>query len=154
MLASVAMIAMTTSSSIKVNAARALARVSNRRRLGPITRHARALVLDDTEHLFDRGEPGLRLLPAGHSQRHEPVVDRDRAQLTTRYIPRDRVLYALGHNQEFVDTETSLIARTTTCRATRSARERPLGDISKREQGNAFGRRPILDAASATDAAH
>src|SRR5258708_39788564 len=64
--ASVAIIAMTTSSSINVNPRRAV----------------RALVLDDTKHLFDGCESCLRLLPAVGAQWHEAALDGDSTELT------------------------------------------------------------------------
>src|SRR5688500_18775484 len=65
--ASVAMIAMTTSSSISVNPAR----------------RARAWrsALDDTEHLVDRGESCLDLAPAVGAERRRAALLGHRAQL-------------------------------------------------------------------------
>src|SRR5262245_14011440 len=103
MAASVAMIAIVTSSSINVNPARTLCAGRLPASLFPRT----PLILNDTNDLLYRSEPCLHFRPAVGAKRLQSTARGNRAQIPTRRAGRDGITEVIGDDQELEHAEPS-----------------------------------------------
>src|SRR6185437_13393389 len=112
--ASVAMMAIVTSNSISVNP---------RRRRRCAHSPTRGLVLHDTQHLLDRGQPGLDFSPAIGPNGREPALCSQRAKLAAIDPAGDRISHLVRDGEQLKDPESASLSRAAACRAAQAAKE-------------------------------
>src|SRR6185437_16154829 len=134
MAASVAMMAIVTSSSMSVK-----------------PRRARS-TLDDTRDLLDGREASDHLRPAVRTQRDEAACMRERPQLGARCTDRDRVSTEVVHREELEEADAPAIAGASTLPASSAMRQ--LGNRIFTHEGDHVARRLVRFATRVTDAAH
>src|SRR6185503_20279970 len=111
MAASVAMIAIVTSSSMSVNPRRAPRAAKDRREL----------ILYDTCHLLHCSESRLHFVPTVRAQRNESGVRREQAKLCARRTRGDRIAHVVSDAQHLEDSQTPAIPSAPARRTTGAA---------------------------------